>query len=233
MKPSWCPYCGSRHAPRRFDCAHTILATEPERQGWRVTVETPRGVEAYGVLVAPCEDGFRARILTYPNVLWTIPGGNVTMKFFGETPREAEESAIAFIEAHIARKGVSRRDALDPVQAGPFPQEDRARGRTATARRLRAPRKVRTIPLRFGPTKPQWRAVTGNVSETGMFVVTDSPLDRGSLVAIEMETEARCIEVSGTVLWSRHKPEIGRLAGMGIRLEAPPTLYTQYVRQIP
>ncbi len=236
MKPNWCLLCGSRHAPRRTDCAGEILATAPERHGWRVTVESPSRVEAYGVLVAPCGDRWRARILTYPNVLWTIPGGAVSMKFLAPTPREAEQAAVAFIEKHISRTGISRRDALDPVQVGPFPPEDRADGRPVAARRTRgapARRKVRTIPLRFGPSKPERRAVTANLSETGLFVVTDDPLRRGSPVEIELETEAYSVRVSGTVLWNRRKPELGRLAGMGIRLEPVPALYTQYVRQIP
>jgi hypothetical protein len=213
-----------------------IRATEPERHGWRVTVATPLGVEAYGVLVAPCEEGWRARILTYPNVLWTIPGGEVSMKFLGPTPQEVERSAIAFIEDHISKRGYSRRDALEPVQAGPIPVEHRARADAGPARPKRgapAPRKLRTIPLLFGPVRPQRRAVTGNLSETGLFVVTDAPLSRGSPIAIEIETDAYSIRVRGTVVWNRRKPGIGRLAGMGIRLDDRPALYTQFVRQIP
>lgn len=61
-------------------------ATGPERHGWRVHVETSRGVEAIGVLVAPSGDLWRSRILTYPNVLWTAPGGRSTLKFLAPTP---------------------------------------------------------------------------------------------------------------------------------------------------
>ena len=82
----WCPVCGSVHAGPR-DCPGDLRATGPERHGWRVAVETPLGIEAYGILVAPTHERWRARILTFPNVLWTIPGGAATLKFVGRFKR--------------------------------------------------------------------------------------------------------------------------------------------------
>ena len=83
----YCSVCGGDHA-RRQDCPGELRATGPERHGWRVAVETPYGLEAYGVLVAPSFDVWRARVITYPNILWTVPGGAVTLKFAGTTAQD-------------------------------------------------------------------------------------------------------------------------------------------------
>jgi hypothetical protein len=85
----WCPVCGTAHGDPML-CPGELRATGAERPGWRVQVETPLGHEAIGVLVAPCRDLWRARVLTYPNVLWTLPGGRATIKFVGA--REPEET---------------------------------------------------------------------------------------------------------------------------------------------
>jgi hypothetical protein len=236
MASKWCSRCGTSHGPGRSSCPGDLHATEPERHGWRATAETPTGIEAYGVLLAPCEQGWRARILTYPNVLWTVPGGRVSMKFVAGTPREAEQRAVRFLEAHVARRGLLLRKALEPVEPGPIRLEDHGSGKASVPDvrpGVPARRKLRSIPLLYGPTRPQVRAVTANLSETGMFITTERPLNPGSPIVVELETESCSVRVKGTVVWRRVKTAFGRLPGMGIRLEAPPPLYTQYVRQIP
>ena len=82
MVEQWCPVCCCRHRDKK-DCPGELLATGPERQGWRVNVQTSTGIEACGVLVAPAGDSWRARILTFPNILWTVPDGSGTLKFVG------------------------------------------------------------------------------------------------------------------------------------------------------
>ena len=74
----------------------------------------PRDIEVYGALVAPAGRLWRARILTYPNTLWAIPGDGGPMKFVGGTPQAAERQAIAFIEEHCAK----RRSAYPVDSAG-------------------------------------------------------------------------------------------------------------------
>jgi hypothetical protein len=236
MASKWCSRCGTLHGPGRSSCPGDLRATEPERHGWRAMAETPAGIEAYGVLLAPCELGWRARILTYPNVLWTVPGGRVSMKFVADTPREAEERAIRFVKAHIGRRGLFFRDALEPVEPGQIRLEDH-RDDEARVPDVRpgvpARRKMRTIPLLYGPSRPLVRAVTANLSETGMFVATERPPSPGSLLVVELDTEAYSVRVQGSAVWRRIEAEIGRLRGMGIQIDDPPPLYTQYVRQIP
>jgi hypothetical protein len=70
---AWCSVCGGNHQSPK-ECPGELRATGPERHGWRVTVDTPYGFEAYGVLVAPSVELWRARIITYPNVLWMVRG---------------------------------------------------------------------------------------------------------------------------------------------------------------
>ena len=82
----WCEICCTTHLPSHR-CPGDLQATEDERHGWRVNVETPQGIEGYGVLVAPTSGPWRARILTYPNILWLVPGGRATIKFVGDTAR--------------------------------------------------------------------------------------------------------------------------------------------------
>jgi hypothetical protein len=83
-----------------------------------VNVETPFGHEAIGVLLAPSHDVWRARILTYPNVLWAAPGGRGAIKFVGDTPAEAEARAIKFVEEHVRAKRYLRRDGVAAFDGG-------------------------------------------------------------------------------------------------------------------
>ena len=83
MSFPWCPICQTQHATRK-DCPGEVLASGPERHGWRVLVRTPTRAEVYGVLIAESEDRWRARVVTYPNMLWSVPGGRGTLKFVGD-----------------------------------------------------------------------------------------------------------------------------------------------------
>jgi len=221
----WCPVCGSMHAEPR-ECPGDLRATGPERHGWRVAVETPHGIEAYGVLVAPTHEKWRARILTFPNVLWTIPGGAATLKFVGKTPQAAEALAVSFVEGHIRARGFARRGTADAV-AGRYRPE--ARPGAVVGVPLR---KTHVMPVRFGNGTALFSAMTGNLSESGMFVATMAPLDPGSALRLLMSLENGPLGMKGEVVWSRPAIVLGRPVGMGVRLLAPPSLYQEFVREI-
>ena len=222
----WCGVCGSAHAEPR-DCPGDLRATGDERHGWRVAVETPHGIEAYGVLVAPTHEKWRARILTFPNVLWTIPGGAATLKFVGATPQTAEALAVSFIEGHIRSRGYARRDALDAVSTGAYRAE--ARPGTVIAAALRKPH---AMPVRFGQGAALFSAMTANVSECGLFVATMAPLDSGAALRLMVSLETGPLGMKGEVVWSRPKIVLGRPVGMGVRLDEPPSLDQEFVREI-
>ena len=62
VAPEWCLVCFTRHAVAT-KCPGDHPASGPERPGWKAVVETPHSMEAFGVLVAPAGDAWRARIL--------------------------------------------------------------------------------------------------------------------------------------------------------------------------
>jgi PilZ domain len=227
MGLTWCPTCGSSHA-RAKDCPGDLRATGAERHGWRVAVETPHGIEAYGVLVAPAGDYWRARVLTYPNVLWTIPGGASTLKFTGRSPAEAEAQAIAFVEGHIRSRRYLRRDGLEPVATGRYRSEARP-GAAATGAALRKPR---ALPVRFGNGPSLFNAMTANLSESGMFVTTFAPLDPGLAIRVMMDLDVGALGMRGEVVWTRRRMVLGRPVGMGVKLLAPPEPYVTFVREL-
>jgi len=227
----WCPICGTSHdAPR--DCPGDLRATGSERPGWRVHVETPFGHEAIGVLLAPSHDIWRARIVTFPNVLWTLPGGRGTMKFVGETPEDAERNAVAYIEQHVRAKRYVRRDALEPV-AMPSKPKNAPGEFVPRALKATSPRKQRALPVRFGSERAATRGVTVNLSSDGMFVGAPSPLEAGRVLFIHLDVSGHTLPLRGFVMWSRPHGQQGRPTGMGIRLTDPPPFYRSFVAALP
>jgi len=227
MSPTWCPECCTRHDPRGT-CPGPLLATGDERAGWRITVETKTGLDAIGVLVAPCGTRWRARILTYPNVLWTVPGGSGAMKFAAASPQEAERLAIAFIKAHCIERGWRRRDEVVVATLGSFADE-RAPDAVAPSP---ARRRLRSFPIWFGLLVPTIEATTANVSETGLFISTTRLLDPGASVLMRLDLYTFRVALRGQVVWSRGSNEPGRPAGFGVRLVDPPAMYVRFVETL-
>jgi hypothetical protein len=228
MEPArWCATCGTTHGGPAF-CPGSLHATGAERPAWRVNVETPFGHEAIGVLVAPSHDVWRARIITYPNVLWTVPGGRGTIKFVGDTREDAEAQAVAFIEAHVRAKRYTRRDGLAVIGESPSPESKPATRVFATANR-----KLICVPVRWGADRASVRGVTVNVSSDGMFIGAVAPEQGGQPVVINLDLDGHTLGLHGFVMWNRRRSEPGRPLGMGIRLSDPPTLYQSFVASLP
>lgn len=225
----WCLTCSTQHGCSR-ECPGELAATSPEQHGWRVNVETPRGFEAYGVLIARSDDVWRARILTFPNVLWIVPGSHATMKFVGKTPREAERQAAEFIKQHCVERNYLRRDGLVLVEPDSIEQgkgnDWPASGRDA------APRKIKFLPVVFGVQRPIEPGITGSLSTSGLSVLTQCPCESGVKVRLSLTVETERFDLSGSVVWSRTRPEEGRAEGMGIQLDAPPPAYVDFVQAL-
>ena len=226
---SWCMTCCTRHGIDD-ECPGELTATGAEQHGWRINADTPNGIEAYGVLIARSHKVWRARILTFPNVLWLAPGTRATMKFVGKTPQEAERQAADFIQAHCAERGYQLRDEPALVEPGQIDAEKgpdaRGKGRDA------APRKVRFLPVRFGVDRANERGLTSSLSESGLSIITDAPVESGTHLSLSLSLDAKSLDLAGSVVWMRKHPEFGRAPGMGIRLEAPPQAYLDYVRAL-
>ena len=209
-------------------------ATGPERHGWRVHVETPRGVEAIGVLVAPSGDLWRSRILTYPNVLWSVPGTGTTIKFLADSAQKAERRAIEYVEDHVRRMGWLRRDGLEAVDVARIPvSAPRRSGSRRSNARPQSARKMRCLPVRFGAERPATLAQTVNLSREGLCVATPSPLEPGETVRVNFDVHGHTITLNGFVVWQRERPALGRPMGMGLRLVDPPPVYTNFVASLP
>ncbi len=225
VSQAFCCVCGTEHSGPA-SCPGELRATGVERPGWRVNVETPFGHEAIGVLLAPSHDVWRARILTYPNVLWAAPGGRGAIKFVGDTPAEAEARAIKFVEEHVRARRYLRPDGVAPVDPGSpgGPVPDSTRPVLAAGRR-----KSRCLPVRFGFEHAVRRAVTVNMSIEGMFVGVAAPDDSGSLLLVHLELDGHTVRLRGLVMWNRRRAGPQRPLGMGVRLSDPPRLYQAYV----
>jgi hypothetical protein len=223
----WCRVCGTTHGADDT-CPGSLLATGVERHGWRVMFHGRHGREVYGVLVAPVGDRWRSRIITYPRTLWTVPGGRVSIKFLGDSPGEAERLAVEFVEAHCSKLGYRRVDAaplvesesVDPEQADESEQD-------------KALRRPGSLPVRFGTTGLTEEGVTADLSEEGLFIVTDRVAEVGTMLKFQLEVDAAKIPLKGIVRWKRDRPEAGRPRGMGIRLLRAPALYLHYVHRLP
>jgi hypothetical protein len=221
----FCCVCGTGHSDPAT-CPGELRATGAERPGWRVNVETPFGHEAIGVLLAPSYDQWRARIVTYPNALWSAPGGRGALKFVGSTREEAEAQAIAFVEEHVRAKRYLRRDGLAPVDV-----EDASNVSATSSRPLfvAVRRKTRCFPVRFGLDRAVSRGTTLNVSPEGMFVHVASPTDSGGSLLLHLELDGYTVPMRGLVMWIRRRAEAERPTGMGIRLSDPPPYYQSFV----
>ena len=220
----FCSICGSGHGELQT-CPGELRATGAERPGWRIRVETPSGHEEIGVLLAPSYDRWRARIVTYPNVLWSAPGRRGALKFVGDTPEQAEARAIAFVERHVKAKRYALRGVSAP---GKFSIASSEEGSTHPGFSV-APRKSRCLPVRFSLDRVISRGMTVNLSEEGMFVGVASPVDGGRSLLIHLDLHGHTLPLRGLVMWNRRRAETDGPAGMGIRLSDPTPLYQTFV----
>ena len=187
--------------------------------------------EVYGILLAEAEPHWRARLLTYPSMLWCIPGARETMKFVADSPGKAEELALEFIREHCRDRGIRILDdnLADELESGPIDREYAPQRHVESAL---AERHVRLYEIRFGATKADTRARTRDLSRGGLFVVTDQPLSPGRALKMLLELDDYTIPLVGTVAWVRTRAESGRPAGMGIELRDPPPMYVRHVRSV-
>lgn len=220
----FCCVCGSEHYGPG-SCPGELRATGVEKPGWRINVETPFGHEDIGVLLAPSNDQWRARILTYPSTLWTAPGGRGTLKFVAETKEQAEAQAIAFVRRHVEAK----RSTVQSTAAAQRPAA------ACGSRHLVAvvPRKARLLPVRFGSERALTRGMTVNLSVDGMFVGVAQPEEGGRSLLLHVDLDGHTMALRGVVMWNRRRGSAQRPTGMGIRLSNPSPLYQSYVAALP
>jgi uncharacterized protein (TIGR02266 family) len=230
MASAWCTVCNTRHE-KRGDCPGELRITEPERYGWRVLVHTGSRSEVYGVLVAPTHEHWRARILTFPNMLWCVPGDRGTVKFVGNNASEAENAAIEFIKEHCNQRGyaVLGEPAMVEAQSLDEQSEPQDAGGPEVLGRQRF---LKLLSVRFGVDKPTRIGRTADLSAGGLFIITDEPLRADTKIKIRLDLEGFAVPLTGRVAWTRPKAEQGRQAGMGIQLDHAPPMYQRYVDRL-
>jgi hypothetical protein len=191
-------------------------------------MDTPRGPEVIGVLVAPCGGLWRARILTYPDTLWTVPGGGGSMKFAAASPQAAERQAIALIKAQCIERRWLRREDTAPATLGAVDPERAPDAVPPSPAR----RKLRSFPVWFGLAVPTTEGVTADLSTTGLAISSRTAYEAGTILRIRIDLYAFRVTCRGEVAWSRSSAETGRPAAMGVRLIDPPTIYVRYVEAL-
>jgi hypothetical protein len=225
---AWCRTCGTQHPPETL-CRRQVEATGPEFLRWRVSALSPEGVRGHGVLAARAGALWRSRIITFPNVLWMVPGGGETIKFMAQTEDDAVRQAVDFIRRHCVSKGHLMRDEIEPVET-PTSAVAVTIPRDPALRNL--PRYERRLPVQFGRSRPSILAHTGNLSESGLFVVTPTPLTDGELLGLLLELEHCKLPLRASVAWRRTQRAPRRDSGMGVSLVNPPSSYVSYVRAL-
>jgi uncharacterized protein (TIGR02266 family) len=224
----WCVVCCTRHRSAK-DCPGNLLATGPERHARKFAVSQNKRLEFYGVLIAEAGEVWRARIFTYPNMLWSVPGGRGTVKFCGASATEAEAKAIEFLEEHCTRRRYTMVEAADDLSPGRVGAEDASEKNPQGGKEERHPCKV---PVRFGVDKATQAATTANLSVGGIYVATDKPAPKGTRLRILLNVQAYTIPLIGVVAWVRPNEEPGKPKGMGVQVESPPALYQRYVGEV-
>jgi Tfp pilus assembly protein PilZ len=226
---NWCSTCHTRHTdPTK--CPGELLAIGPERHGWRIRVMAGHRTEVYGILVAEAGEQWRARILTYPNMLWSIPGGRGTIKFAGNSAQDAERQAIEFIQEHCRKRGFKLLEEEETtVESQPLAGEASA---AAKSQGSTGARHLRPLVIRFGQDRAEHAAMTSDLSAGGLFITTDKPLPQGRGLKMLLSLANYTIPLIGKVAWVRSTDEKGRPVGMGVQLLSPPGLYIRYIRTI-
>ena len=194
-------------------------------RGYTTTVITPWGRETYQVWLEEKPEGWVAKIVTMPNRMWALPGGREAVKFSGATLKAAETAAVHFIEDECIR---TRRRMAPPID-NPLPIESLERTDQPAATKP-APRFPHRLPVRFGTHNPERPAVTENLSETGMFIITDQPAPVGAAVLIDLRFPDGPVILGGEVIWARHRKEPNRSLGFGVRLTDRPRDYITHLQ---
>ena len=225
---TWCAVCCTRHVGGPV-CPGELRATGPERLGRRIQARSSDRVEIYGVLIAEAGDLWRGRVITFPNMLWSVPGGRGTMKFVSKSAAEAEQAAMEYILAHCADRKLAVEEATGEVPCAPIENEVAA---VQSPRRGREPRLLHGLSIRYGEQKATERGRTADLSKGGLCVITDAPLPQGTTLKLILELDAYSIPLTGKVAWSRDVDAPGRPKAMGVQLISPPAMYQRYVRTV-
>ena len=98
-------------------------------------------------------------------------------------------------------------------------------------------RRTKRIEVRFGPERPTDLGFTIDVSETGLFVKTNTVYPPDTRLVLELSLpDRRVLSLRGRVMWAKRvPPQLARLlrkAGMGVELIDPPPEYLNLIQSL-
>jgi hypothetical protein len=100
-------------------------------------------------------------------------------------------------------------------------------------------RAKRRILVRFGEAKTDRSAFTRNLSETGIFIQTNSISRPGTTIQVELSFPDRSFSMWGEVMWAKKvPPQLAHIldCGMGIRFVDPTpewrAFYAEWARKV-
>jgi len=183
-----------------------------------VTTLAPQGPLTHEVRLAFADGIWQARIVTLPRMIWVEPGGRRALVFTASTPEAAEQLAEDFIHRDCIARGYRVSSHAGGINN---------RSQIGLARRIIVP-----CPLRFS-TKGLIQAssarartgLTGNLSETGLFIATEDPLPASWRLKIDLRLPSSYEHLEGLVVWSRGESMTTQPRGMGVSLLSPPRSY--------
>lgn len=195
----------------------------------RLTVWGGSVREVYGVLIAEAGDVWRSRVLTYPNMLWSVPGGRGTMKFSGASAQEVQAKALDYIRRHCDERGVRILEETVDVETAAVEPEAAAEQMPSGAKEERLDH---SLMVRYGESKTTMAGRTADLSYGGLFIVTDDLLPKGRRIKMLLQLDQFSIPLQGIVAWRRQHASGGKRRGMGIELSNPPSMYARYVEAV-
>ena len=159
-----------------------------------------------------------------PTCCGRSPAGRGRSSSWAERPARRSAAAIAFLREHIRVRGYTMRDEVAVVEPEEFDPEAALVGLSRPSGPV-PPRLIRFLPIRFGVEQITEMAGTGNLSETGLFIITNAPEDRHAWLNMMLEVDGDSIGLQGLVRWMNRRHRAGRSPGMGVQLELPPPSY--------
>jgi hypothetical protein len=182
-------------------------------------VLAPYGTLTHEIRLSQADGRWQARIVTLPGQIWVEPGGRRALTFESTSAAQAEEMAIQFVQRDCIARGHRLADQMRLLQEAGSPEPSRRHVASFPVRLMPRGRLTAGVPRKVLP------AVTHNLSETGMFIVTRHFLEPGAKVAIELNLPGLPERLEGVVIWARKESRPGSEAGLGIRLLDPPLSY--------
>ena len=91
--------------------------------------------------------------------------------------------------------------------------------------------------VRFGKEKPDKVGFTEDVSETGLFIKTNTVFNPGTHLKLELTLpDEKVIQVAGLVMWAKQVPQnllrFTKKCGMGVRLTQNSEHFTRFVAML-